>query len=65
MVRTSPSIRVLGPGDVTEALALVATDPVVNVFADYRTRINQLDTRWLGAEMWCDLVEDQLVSLCP
>jgi predicted GNAT family acetyltransferase len=64
VVRTSQSIRVLGPSDVAEALALTATDPVVNVFADYRTRITQLDTRWLGGEMWGYLEGDQLVSMC-
>ena len=64
MVRSSPSIRVLGPSDVTDALALVATDPVTNVFADYRTRITQLDTRWLGGEMWGYHEGDRLVSMC-
>ncbi len=64
MVRTSQNIRVLGPGDVAEALALVATDPVVNVFADYRTRITQLDTRWLGGEMWGYVEDDRLVAMC-
>jgi hypothetical protein len=64
VVRTSQSIRVLGPSDVQEALALVATDPVTNVFAEYRTRITQLDTRWLGGEMWGFLENDRLVSMC-
>jgi len=64
VVRTSQKIRVLGPGDVAEALALVAIDPVTNVFADYRTRITQLDTRWLGGEMWGYLEEGRLVSMC-
>jgi len=64
VVRTSQNIRVLGPSDVGAALALVAADPVTNVFADYRTRITQLDTRWLGGEMWGYLEADQLVSMC-
>ncbi len=64
MVRTSQSVRVLGPADVTAALAVVARDPVVNVFADYRTRITQLDPRWLGGEMWGYHEGDELVSLC-
>ncbi len=54
----------LGPNDVQEALALVASDPVTNVFADYRTRITQLDTRWLGGEMWGYFEHDRLVSMC-
>ena len=64
MVRTSQSIRVLGPGDVAAALEVIAADPVVNVFADYRTRITQLDTRWLGGEMWGYHEGDRLVSMC-
>jgi predicted GNAT family acetyltransferase len=55
---------VLGPRDVAEALDLIAADPVVNVFADYRTRITQLDTRWLGGEMWGYHEGDKLVSMC-
>ena len=34
------------------------------MFADYRTRITQLDTRWLGGEMWGYLEGDRLVSMC-
>ena len=64
MVRTSQSLRVLGPGDVTAALDVIATDPVVNVFADYRTRITQLDPRWLGGEMWGYFDGDRLASMC-
>lgn len=64
MVRTSQNIRVLGPSDVNDALALVAADPVTNVFAEYRTRITQLDTRWLGGEMWGYVEYGRLVSMC-
>ena len=64
MVRTSQSLRVLGPGDVSDALQVIATDPVVNVFADYRTRITQLDPRWLGGEMWGYFDGDRLASMC-
>ena len=41
-----------GPSDLDEVLALLARDPVVNVVADYRTRLTQLQPRWLGGEMW-------------
>lgn len=64
MVGTSQNLRVLGPGDVHQALALTAADPVVNVFVDYRTRTTQLDTRWLGGEMWGWFEDDVLVSMC-
>ena len=59
-----PEHSCAGPGDVAAALEVIATDPVVNVFADYRTRITQLDTRWLGGEMWGYLEGDRLVSMC-
>ncbi len=58
------SVRVLGPGDVSAALEVIGRDPVVNVFADYRTRITQLDPRWLGGEMWGYVEDGTLVSLC-
>jgi predicted GNAT family acetyltransferase len=64
VVGTSQGLRVLGPGDVPAATAVIAADPVVNVFADYRTRITQLDTRWLGGEMWGWYDDGELVSLC-
>lgn len=57
-------VRVLGPGDLSAALELIATDPVVNVFAEYRSRITQLDPRWLGGEMWGYVDDGRLVSLC-
>lgn len=43
---------------------LLACDPVVNVFADYRTRVTQLDPRWLGGEMWGYVEDGRLVSAC-
>ena len=64
MAESIGSVRVLGPADVPAALEVVGRDPVVNVFADYRTRITQLDTRWLGGEMWGYVEDDALVSLC-
>jgi predicted GNAT family acetyltransferase len=64
VVRTSQSLRVLGPSDVAAALEVIGTDPVVNVFADYRTRITQLDPRWLGGEMWGYFDGDRLASMC-
>jgi uncharacterized protein len=64
VVRTSQSLRVLGPSDVVAALEVIGADPVVNVFADYRTRITQLDPRWLGGEMWGYFEGDRLASLC-
>jgi predicted GNAT family acetyltransferase len=64
VVRTSQNLRVLGPSDVAAGLEVIAHDPVVNVFADYRTRITQLDPRWLGGEMWGYFEGDRLASMC-
>ena len=33
-------------------LELCSRDPVVNVFADYRSRLTQMEPRWLGGEVW-------------
>jgi ribosomal protein S18 acetylase RimI-like enzyme len=57
-------VRVLGPADVPIALRCLERDPVVNVFAEYRTRVTQLDRRWLGGEMWGYFEDGELVSMC-
>lgn len=54
----------LGPGDLTEFLLLVESDPVVNVFADHRARTTMLDPRWLGGEVWGRFVNGELVAAC-
>ncbi|MGH3443910.1 MAG: GNAT family N-acetyltransferase [Nocardioidaceae bacterium] len=64
MLRTQPGLRVLGPSDVPAMLELAACDPVVNVFADYRSRLTQLEPRWLGGEMWGYYEAGRLVSAC-
>lgn len=64
MLRTHQGLRLLGPSDMAAMTALVARDPVVNVFVDYRTRITQLDPRWLGGEMWGYVEDGELVSAC-
>ncbi|MCW2818944.1 MAG: family acetyltransferase [Marmoricola sp.] len=63
MPRPSSAVRVLGPTDTAAALAVIGRDPVVNVFADYRARITQLDPRWLGGEVWGYHEDGALVSL--
>jgi hypothetical protein len=63
-VGRSSTVRVLGPADLPSALQVLEAEPVTNVFADYRSRITQLDQRWLGGQMWGYLEDDQLVSLC-
>lgn len=54
----------LGPTDLPAMLELAACDPVVNVFADYRSRLTQLEPRWLGGEMWGYYEAGRLVSAC-
>lgn len=58
------SVRVLGPVDLPAALAVMEASPVTNVFADYRSRITQLDQRWLGGQMWGYFEDGELLSLC-
>jgi predicted GNAT family acetyltransferase len=57
-------VRVLGPADLPAALEVLSADPVTNVFAEYRSRITQLDQRWLGGQMWGYVEDGELVSLC-
>jgi uncharacterized protein len=62
-VLTTPSgVRVLGPPDLDDFLALAARNPVVNAFAEYRARTTQLDRRWLGGDMLGRFVDGELVA---
>ena len=54
----------LGPGDRDDFVALAERDPVVNVFADYRARLTNLDERWLGGQVWGRFEDDELVAGC-
>lgn len=64
MLRTQQGLRLLGPVDVPAMLDLATRSPVVNVFADYRARVTQLDPRWMGGEMWGYVEDGKLVSAC-
>ncbi|RYB95435.1 GNAT family N-acetyltransferase [Nocardioides oleivorans] len=64
MLRTREQVRVLGPGDRDRFIALAEQDPVVNVFADYRARLTNLDERWLGGQVWGRFEGDELVAGC-
>lgn len=57
-------VRPLGPADRDDFLALVAQDPVVNVFAGYRARVTNLDERWLGGQVWGRYDGAELVAAC-
>ena len=54
----------LGPADLPAALEVLATDPVTNVFVEYRSRMTQLDPRWLGGQMWGYHADGRLEALC-
>ena len=64
MLGTQSGVRPLGPSDLPAMLELTACDPVVNVFAEYRARLTQLDPRWLGGEVWGYHQDGRLVSAC-
>ena len=64
MPTTRHGVRLLGPSDLDDFLALTAKDPVVNVFAAYRARTTSLEPRWLGGEVWGRYVEGRLVAAC-
>ncbi|HEX6248119.1 MAG TPA: GNAT family N-acetyltransferase [Nocardioidaceae bacterium] len=64
MLRTQSGLRLLGPSDLPAMSELLARDPVVNVFVDYRSRLTRLDPRWMGGEMWGWFEDGELVSAC-
>ena len=64
MLRTQRGLRVLGPEDLGALTALVARNPVVHVFCDYRARSTKLDPRRLGGEVWGYVEDGELVSAC-
>ncbi len=64
MLHTQDGLSRLGPADLPAMLELAALDPVVNVFVDYRSRLTQLEPRWLGGEMWGYHQDGRLVSAC-
>lgn len=64
MFHVEGEVRQLGPADRDHFVALAGRDAVVNVFADYRARLTNLDERWLGGQVWGRFVDDKLVSAC-
>ncbi len=63
MLRTSPT-RVLDGRDLHEVLALLARDPVTDVFIASRIDLAGLDTWRLGAEVWGYGERGRLESVC-
>ncbi|WP_435173579.1 GNAT family N-acetyltransferase [Actinacidiphila sp. bgisy145] len=61
---TQPTTRVLEPGDLDAALAVLDRDPVANAFVTSRVGIAGLDPWRLGGEMWGWYSGGRLTSLC-
>jgi predicted GNAT family acetyltransferase len=63
MLRTA-TVRVLDERDRAEATAIVAKDPVANVFVGSRIDVCGLDSWRLGAELWGYPATGPLTALC-
>ncbi|MEU9560218.1 GNAT family N-acetyltransferase [Streptomyces fumanus] len=61
---TQTTSRVLEPGDLDAALAVLDREPVANAFVASRVRIAGLDPWRLGGEMWGWYEDGTLTSLC-
>ncbi|WP_228980070.1 GNAT family N-acetyltransferase [Streptomyces sp. DH12] len=61
---THTTTRVLEPGDLGAALAVLESDPVANAFVTARVQAAGLDPWRLGGEMWGWYSEGRLRSLC-
>ncbi|MFE9554386.1 GNAT family N-acetyltransferase [Streptomyces sp. NPDC006692] len=61
---TQTTTRVLEPGDLGAALAILESDPVANAFVTSRVQIAGLDPWRLGGEMWGWYADGRLHSLC-
>ncbi|GGT39750.1 N-acetyltransferase GCN5 [Streptomyces kurssanovii] len=61
---TQTTTRVLGPGDLGAALAILESEPVTNAFVTARVQVAGLDPWRLGGEMWGYYADGQLRSLC-
>ncbi|WP_052852089.1 GNAT family N-acetyltransferase [Streptomyces avicenniae] len=61
---TTSATRVLGPDDLSAALAVLNQDPVANAFVTARVLDSGLEPAWLGGEMWGWYRRGRLRSLC-
>lgn len=64
MLGTTSGLRTLGPDDLPTLRELIHRDPVVNVFVEHRIESTQLQSRWLGGEIWGFHEHGRLVSAC-
>jgi predicted GNAT family acetyltransferase len=63
-VLTQTTSRVLDPGDLDAALAVLGREPVANAFVTSRVQVAGLDPWRLGGEMWGWYEDGMLTSLC-
>ena len=63
MLRTE-TLRVLRPEDLDEVTALLARDPVTDVFVASRVQAAGLDPARLGGELWAHVVDGRIEALC-
>jgi uncharacterized protein len=63
-VLTTTTTKVLEPGELDAALAVLDREPVENAFVAARVRIAGLDPWRLGGEMWGWYADGRLESLC-
>ncbi|MFE7774842.1 GNAT family N-acetyltransferase [Streptomyces sp. NPDC057445] len=61
---TQTTTRVLEPGDLGAALAVLESEPVHNAFVTSRVQVAGLDPWRLGGEMWGWYEDGRLRSLC-
>ncbi|MGW7054547.1 GNAT family N-acetyltransferase [Streptomyces sp. NPDC054887] len=61
---TQTTTRVLDPGELGAALAILESDPVANAFVTSRVQAAGLDPWRLGGEMWGWYADGRLRSLC-
>ncbi|WP_069170411.1 GNAT family N-acetyltransferase [Streptomyces griseus] len=61
---TQTTTRVLDPGELPAALAILESEPVDNAFVTSRVQIAGLDPWRLGGEMWGWYADGRLTSLC-
>ncbi|MDJ0460957.1 GNAT family N-acetyltransferase [Streptomyces sp. H27-C3] len=61
---TQTATRVLDPGELGAALAILEGEPVVNAFVTSRVQVAGLDPWRLGGEMWGWYADGHLRSLC-
>ncbi|MFF3269356.1 GNAT family N-acetyltransferase [Streptomyces chrestomyceticus] len=61
---TTTTTKVLEPGELDAALAVLDRDPVANAFVAARVQVAGLDPWRLGGEMWGWYTDGRLESLC-